>query len=134
MLTYTTTTDDPSQNEAVESAQLADVLGKGAAPKQPPATRKSTARGYQNPKGRDRSKDESGDAYPGTLFDIPRTAWRVAVCREGRQWMLQQREAKDRWQSRKFFARKQRLATVVQQLLGTAAYKSVAAKIDALPV
>ena len=52
----------------------------------------------------------------------------------GFQWLLQQRKAKDHWVSRKFFARKQRLATVVKELLGGRAYASVADKINKLPI
>src|SRR5262245_58096488 len=40
---------------------------------------------------------ERYDAYAGALFQIPGTTYRIAVCQEGRQWILQQREAKDHW-------------------------------------
>jgi hypothetical protein len=83
--------------------------------------------------GRDRSKGESGDNYPGALFSIPGTAWRVSVCREGRQWVLQQRRAKDHWGSRKFFATKRRLAVVLPTVVGTQAAALVKDKIEALP-
>jgi hypothetical protein len=83
---------------------------------------------------RDRSRGESGDAYSGALFQIPGTSWRVAVCAKGYCWILQQREAKDHWIGRKFFSNKRRLATVVNELLGEEAYRSVSDGIEALPV
>jgi hypothetical protein len=81
----------------------------------------------------DRSKWESGDQYPGALFAVPGTNWRVAVCAKGYCWMLQQREGRDRWISRKFFATKKRLAVVLTELVGDRAFRAVKAKVDELP-
>lgn len=77
---------------------------------------------------------ERADTYQGALFPIPNTNWRVAVCKDGYQWLLQQREAKDHWETRKYFATKRRLSTILQETLGDEAYISVAHKIDALPI
>lgn len=38
------------------------------------------------------SKREGDDRYCGVIFEIPETQWRVAVCKDGYQWLLQQRE------------------------------------------
>lgn len=100
-----------------------------------PAPHPDTERPSYPPKVRPTrvSEWERADSYRGVLFPIPNTNWRVAVCREGRQWLLQQREAKDHWESRKYFARKGRLATVIRDHLGEAAFQSVQSKIEALP-
>jgi hypothetical protein len=82
---------------------------------------------------RDRSKEEAGDSYSGALFPIPGTKWRVAVDRAGYQWMLQHREAKDHWVSRKFFSNKKRLGTVVREMFPNT-WQKVAPKIVALPI
>ena len=83
---------------------------------------------------RDRSKEEFGDSYSGVLFQIPGRNWRVAVDRVGYQWMLQQREARDHWQSRKFFARKARLAKVIEETFGRQIYLAVCDHISKLPI
>lgn len=85
-------------------------------------------------KPRDRSKGEAGDLYPGALFRVPGTPWRVAVCHEGRQWILQQREARDHWVGRKYFSNKQRLAVVLRELVSPAAYRAIEPQIAALPI
>ena len=104
----------------------------------PPAVKKTASPQVSErdrPAGKgDRSRWEIGDNYPGVLFAIPGTAWRVAVCAKGYCWILQQREGKDRWHSRKFFARKARLALVLKELVGTKAFKAIEAKIEALPI
>jgi hypothetical protein len=56
----------------------------------------------------------------------------VSVCPEGYQWILQQRKGEDHWESRKFFSNKDRLAHVVQELLGAKAYDRVRDRIQAL--
>ena len=82
----------------------------------------------------ERSRWESGDQYSGVLFGIPGTNWRVAVCAKGHCWMLQQREGRHRWISRKFFATKKRLAVVLIKLVGEQAFGAVKDKVDALPI
>lgn len=76
---------------------------------------------------------EEGERYPGVIFHISETPWRVSVCPQGRQWVLQ-RKCGHRWQSLKFFATKRRLAEVIKKLCGDAAYSAVAAKVKALPI
>ena len=83
---------------------------------------------------RDRSSGESGDDYPGVRFHVPGTNWRVAACAKGYCWLLQQRRAKDHWESRKFFATKKRLAVVLADLVGAEVAAKVKDKIDALPI
>lgn len=80
------------------------------------------------------SEWERADNYWGAIFCIPDTNWRVAVCRDGYQWILQQREAKDHWENKKFFARKQHLAEAVEAVIGEEAYQRVADRIEGLPI
>jgi len=65
---------------------------------------------------------------------IPSTTWRVAVCPKGYCWLLQQRQGRDRWVSRKFFSRKARLAVVLKELISPEAFQAVEARIAALPI
>lgn len=106
----------------------------GLKPKRPPAPSLEASRRCPKPDGRDRSLGESGDAYAGSLFDVPGTSWRVVVCAQGRQWIAQQREGKDHWVSRKFFANKRRLAAVLKTLVPDRAFQAVKDKIEALPI
>jgi hypothetical protein len=85
-------------------------------------------------KVRDRSLGEAGDNYPGALFPIPGTTYRVAVCAKGFCWMLQQREARDHWISRKFFASMARLAKVLPEVVGPDAAALVMPLVEALPI
>lgn len=134
MVSTTTNTDYPSPAEGPQPGPPpAGPIGKPKR-KRPPTARKSAARGYENADGRDRSLGESGDTYPGRLFDVPGTNWRVVVCVQGRQWILQQCEGRDRWQSRKFFASKRRLAVVLKGLVPDRAFQAVKDKIEALPI
>lgn len=78
---------------------------------------------------------EQGDLYPGVIFDVsghPR--WRVVVCKDGLQWILQHREAKDHWEGRKFLATKSRLATVVEDMFGLETLEACKDRIGALPI
>ena len=59
---------------------------------------------------------------------------RVVVCSKGYCWILQRRRGVGRWESVKFFARRQRLGQVLRQLAGDRAYNAVKAKIEALPL
>jgi hypothetical protein len=77
---------------------------------------------------------ERYDDYQGVLFEIPSTRYRVAVCVDGYQWLLQQCKGQNQWISRKYFARKERLATVIRQELGDDAYNAVADLIARLPI
>lgn len=88
----------------------------------------------KRPPLRDRSRWEAGDLYPGVIFTIPDTAFRVAVCERGYQWILQRRDGKDRWTNLKYFARKGRLATVIRDLLGEDIFPTVETKIESLPI
>lgn len=81
-----------------------------------------------------RVSGERYDAYRGALFLIPHTRYRVAVCAEGRQWMLQSRKGRDQWKGLKYFATKRRLGTVIRETLGDTAYLSVRDQLDALPI
>jgi hypothetical protein len=87
-----------------------------------------------NRRARDRSLGESGDRYPGALFAIPGTNYRVAVCAKGYCWILQQREARDHWIRRKFFASKARLAKVLPEVVGPNTAAAVMPLVEALPI
>jgi hypothetical protein len=82
----------------------------------------------------DRSRWESGDHYPGVRFLIPRTPYRVVADPQGYSWILQKRQGANAWFSWKFFARKQRLATVLRELVPAQTFKEVEPQIAALPV
>jgi hypothetical protein len=64
---------NPDRRSCPPKTALARVLG----PDCPPRQRKA----------RDRSLGEGGDNYPGTLFSIPGTTYRVAVCAKGYCWI-----------------------------------------------
>lgn len=110
----------PSRRSCPPKTALARVLGSDCPPRQR--------------KARDCSLGEGGDNYPGALFSIPGTLPRVAVCAKGYCWTLQQREARDHWISRKFFASKTRLAKVLPEVVGPDAATLVMPKIEALPI
>ena len=134
MFTDTTITDDPPASEAQQPAPAPANLADQPEPKRPPQSGVAAARRCPKGNGRDRSIGENGDRYPGLLFDVPNTSWRVVVCAEGRQWIIQQREGKDKWVSRKFFATKRRLAVVLKQPVGSRAFKAIQHKIEKLPI
>lgn len=52
----------------------------------------------------------------------------------GYSWILQKRQGANAWFSWKFFARRQRLAVVLRQLVPPAAFQAVEAEIAKLPV
>jgi hypothetical protein len=134
MLDGTTTLHNPVDLEAAQPAGPLANLADQPKPKRPPQTLLDAAHRCPKPNGRDRSVGENGDRYPGVLFDVPNTSWRVVVCAEGRQYIAQQREGRDRWASRKFFTNRRRLGVVLRQLVGARAFKAVQAKIEALPI
>lgn len=134
MYVDTTNTDYPSPAEALEPGPPPANKADQPKPKRPPTALKSAARRYENADGRDRSVGESGDSYPGRLFDVPGTNWRVVVCVQGRQWVLQQREGKDRWLGRKFFSNKRRLALVLKTLVPDRAFRAIQHEIEKLPI
>jgi hypothetical protein len=121
-----------------EAGDKTDRVNAGSQPR----PQKSASPQVEKPDGRaqtpapktDRSKWESGDQYAGVLFIVPGTNWRMAVCAKGYCWMLQQREGRDRWISRKFFTNKRRLAVVLTELVGEQIAAAVKDKIEALPI
>jgi hypothetical protein len=111
-----------------ELPTLKTIQADPSSPSYPPKTRSARV------KKRDTSQWERSDDYRGALFRIPRTPWRVAVCKEGHQWILQRREAEDHWEGHKYFSNKKRLGQVVEETLGAKAFGRVRSKIDALPI
>lgn len=83
------------------------------------------ARGYSN--------TERDDSYRGVLFYIDET-WRVTVCKDGYQYVLQQREAQDHWEGRKFYARKDHLARGITDTLGDDAFGLIQSQVEALRI
>jgi hypothetical protein len=81
----------------------------------------------------DTSRWETSEDYRGVRFVVPGTPYRVASDPAGWCWLLQRRRSAGRWDSIKFFARKQRLAAVLRELVPSAAFRAVADKIAALP-
>ena len=134
MLLDTTNTDDLINLEPAQPAGPAANLSDQPEPKRPPQALLAAARRCPKPDGRDRSVGENGDRYPGRIFEVPGTNWRVVVCAEGRQYIAQQREGRDRWTSRKFFTNRRRLGVVLRQLVGARAFRAVEATIAALPI
>ncbi len=76
---------------------------------------------------------ERSDSYRGFLFEVS-DGWRVVVCRDGLQWILQQREARDHWEGRKYFARKSHLAEAIKKMFGDDEFARVKARVEALPI
>jgi len=112
----------------------ADGLAPLAGNPPPPALQPGDGPPATKTRNRDRSTGESGDQYPHVLFPIPRTHYRVALCPAGWQYLVQQREAKDRWINRKFIARKAHLAVVLKRLVPSKSFRAIEAKLSALPV
>ena len=134
MYVDTTLTDNQPSGEAPE--RVAPLAKPRAHPdpkreRSPPPKRSHTPQNRLPP---DHTTWETHDDYRGALFEVPGTPWRVVVCSKGYCWILQRRRGVGRWESVKFFARRQRLATVLRQLAGDRAYNAVKAKIEALPL
>lgn len=65
---------------------------------------------------------EKADAYQAVSLWL-NDRWRIAVCHDGRQWIIQYRRTADQWVSRKFFSRAQHVPDVVRFLVDEAAYE-----------
>ena len=87
--------------------------------------------GYLSQQRRD---GERYDSYRGVIFQIPDTRYRVAVCLEGRQWLLQQRKGKDQWKNKKHCSRKENLLKRLHELLPTDDYLKIKSRVEALPI
>lgn len=106
-------------------------------PKRPPSPPKVGLGQVSKPNPADRPRGYAGeryDAYGGVLFLIPGTRLRVAASADGLCWIVQHREGRDHWVGRKYFSNRRRLATVLRELVPATAFRSVEAKIAALPV
>ena len=76
---------------------------------------------------------ERADRYRGVLFQVS-DSWRVVVCRDGLQWILQQREGRDHWEGKHFFSRKSHLGEAIKEKFGEKVFSRVKARIDLLPI
>lgn len=63
------------------------------------------------------SHRERDDNYWGVALSL-NDKWRVVVCSEGRQWILQYKRTRDRWTSRKFLERAALVPQRVLELVG----------------
>jgi hypothetical protein len=53
------------------------------------------------------------------VFAIPgEDKWRLIVCKDGFQYILQEREAPNSWQGRRFLSRKDSVARAIEELFG----------------
>lgn len=81
------------------------------------------------------SNKERSDIYGGVIFDIPgHPTWRLVTCPDGLQYILQQREARDHWEGRKYLHRKSRLAAVLEEIFGPETLLACRDRIAALPI
>lgn len=79
-------------------------------------------------------KREGYDAYCGVVFVFPESRWRVAICREGRQYLLQHFKRENVWENRSYFATKGGLKDGIVSKLGMNKYLEVKNKIDDLKI
>lgn len=83
----------------------------------------------------DACRSESHDAYSGVLFPIA-DRWRVIVCRDGIQFILQYRvslTAPNRWAGKSYPTTREGLRESIWRIVGPDACEAVRAHIDALP-
>jgi len=64
-----------------------------------------------------RSGREKDDAYQGVVLPLTES-WRLVVCREGRQWIIQHRRSANDWKGRKYLSRAENVPPVVHELIG----------------
>ena|ERR1700733_1480684 len=134
MLANTTYTDSPAPDDVRGRGPETDHRTTHPEAKRSPATPKTGLPHLFKPPPSDRATWETGDDYDGVFFLIPGTAYRVAACPKGYCWLLQQRRGRHRWENRKYFATKRRLAAVLPSVVGTLAAEAVREKVDALPI
>jgi len=74
-----------------------------------------------SPRKRASSHRERDDRYRRVVFAIPgEDKWRLIVCKDGCQYILQEQEAPNSWQGRRFLSRKDSVARAIEELFGEA--------------
>jgi hypothetical protein len=73
-----------------------------------------------------RTHREKDDTYWGVVLRL-NDSWRVVVCSDGRQWILQHRKSENAWRGRKYFSRAEYVPATVKELVGE---KACALAID----
>lgn len=79
--------------------------------------------------------NESDDAYPGTLFEVA-NRWRLIVCRDRLQYILQHRNsptAPRSWRAKSYPTTREGVRDSITRHVGAYAAEALAAEIDALP-
>ncbi len=84
-----------------------------------------------------RSIQEKDDSYRGVLFQIPvregqLARWRVIVCHEGRQYIIQKCHGSNRWRGTGYYARKQHLEEAILRIFGDDTHAKLQGALDSL--